>query len=111
MRRHLRDANENRITPMGRTPRKSRASMLIVAGKKMRDRDEDHRAERGCGERIEEAAAQNAQLAKDPAAEIGADQAEHDIRDAAKAAAAREFSGQPPGDQSDEQPIDLPLAG
>src|ERR1700674_2803212 len=102
MRRHLRDANENRITPMGCMPRKSAASMLIMARKKMRDGDEDHRAQRGRRERIEEAAAKNAQLAKDPSTEICAYQTKHDVREAAEAAPARNFSGQPPGDQSDE---------
>src|SRR6266481_1519038 len=107
MRRHLRDANENRITPMGCKPRKNGAS--IVAGKKMSDGDEDYRAEGGRCERIEEPAAKNAQLGKDPSAQIRADHAEHDIRYTAEAAAARNFSRKPPGNQADQQPIDEPV--
>src|SRR6266436_1467720 len=107
MRRHLRDANENRITPMGCKPRKNGAS--IVAGKKMGDGDEDYRAEGGRCKRIEEPAAKNAQLGKDPSAQIRADQAEHDIRYTAEAAAARNFSREPPGNQANQQPIDEPV--
>src|SRR4029077_9630495 len=105
----LRDVNENRITPMGRMPRKSAASMLIMTGKKMRDGDEDHRAERGRRERVKESAAKNAQLAKDPSTEICAYQTKHDVREAAEAATSRNFSRQPPGNQSDDQPIDIPV--
>src|SRR6266436_7586000 len=107
MRRHLRDANENRITPMGCKPRKNGAS--IVAGKKMGDGDEDYRAEGGRCKRIEEPAAKNAQLGKDPSTQIRADQAEHDIRYTAEAAAARNFSRKPPGNQANQQPIDEPV--
>jgi hypothetical protein len=68
--------------------------------------DKNYSAERGCRERKEKAAAEDAKLRKDPPADYGTDQAEDDVRNAAEATSTREFSGEPTGDEAEEQPSD-----
>src|SRR5207247_3791508 len=63
------------------------------------------RAERHGREQIPETAAENSELHKNPAADKGADQSENNIRDTAKAAAPRDFSSEPAGDETDQNPI------
>src|ERR1700722_7546525 len=72
----------------------------------MHDGDQDNCAERCCSQRVEEAAAKDAQFDEDPTAEQGADQTQNNIRDAAITLAAGDFSCQPSGDQSDDNPTD-----
>jgi hypothetical protein len=106
MRRHLRDANKNRIieTASGDWLRGSLA--LVAAGEKMGDGDEDDGAERcGC-ERVEEAAAENSELGENPSADQGADQTKDYIADAAEAAATGDLTSEPSGDEADEDPAD-----
>src|SRR5258708_4038560 len=70
----------------------------------MSDGDEDDGAE-GCrGQREEKTAAKDSKLGENPAADERTDQAKDDIRDAAKAAAARKLSGEPSGDEAEEKP-------
>ena len=52
---------------------KAGGSVFVPVHKKMGDRDENHSAERGGRERIPEAAAENSELYKNPAANEGAD--------------------------------------
>jgi len=59
--------------------------MVRITGKKVSDRDKNHRAERRGCERIPKAAAKNSELHKDPSAYEGTDQAENDVRDATEA--------------------------
>src|SRR2546430_10225936 len=66
----------------------------------------NHRAERRGRKRIPKTAAENSELHKNPAADKGADQSENNIRDTAKAAAPRDFSSEPAGDETDQNPIE-----
>jgi len=68
--------------------------------------DKNYSAERGCRERKEKAAAEDAKLRKDPPADYGTNQAENDVRNAAEATSTREFSGEPTGDEAEEEPSD-----
>ena len=65
---------------------------MIAANKKMSDGYENDRAECRGGERVKESTAENSQLRKDPAADVGTDQAKDDISDASKSASTRDFS-------------------
>src|ERR1700730_17151269 len=75
----------------------------------MDDGDEDHSTDRRSGEAVEEAAAQDVQFEEDPATQNRADQTENDVCDATIARAARDFSGEPAGDQADQYPADQAL--
>jgi hypothetical protein len=57
----------------------------------------------GC-EGIEKAPAEDAKLHEYPSADEGADNSKNYVRDAAEAATARDFSGEPSGDQTDDDP-------
>jgi len=48
------------------------------------------------------------QFAKNPSAEDGADESEKNVREAAVATAARDFSGEPSGDEAEKNPTDEP---
>jgi hypothetical protein len=72
----------------------------------MGNSDKNYSAERGCRERKEKAAAKDAKLRKDPPADYGTDQAEDDVRNTAEATSTREFSGEPTGDEAEEEPGD-----
>src|SRR5712664_2723858 len=113
MPRQLRDANENRIT--GRLPSMSRAhgctslrnaNGSAVRTEKMRDGNENHGAQRCGREGVKKSAAENSQLHKNPAADVGADQSQNNVRDAAVAAAARQFPREPSGHETEEKPGD-----
>ena len=81
MRRQLRDANENRITGrQAATSRERCCSRLqnadgsaVRAAEKVRDRDENHGAQGGGSQRVQEATAKNSQFDKNLAAEVGPD--------------------------------------
>src|SRR5713226_1029522 len=112
MRRQLRDANENRIT--GRqpatSPERSRERVqngdgsAVRTAKSVRDGHENNRSQRGRGQRVEEPALKNSQLKENPAAQIGPDQSQNNVCDAAEAAAARKLSSKPPCNQAKEKP-------
>src|SRR6266850_5829599 len=84
-------------------------STIVTADKEVGDGDENDRTQRCCSQRVEESAAKNSELGEDPAAEVGANQAEHDVCDAAEAAAARNLSSEPSGDQTEKKPRDDPV--
>src|SRR5260370_38725207 len=64
------------------------------------------RAER-CGRRgVKNPPAENSQLHEAPAADVGADQSQNNVRDAAVAAAARQFPREPSGHETKEKPRD-----
>jgi hypothetical protein len=77
---------------------------IVTADKEVRDGNQDDSAESGSRQRVKKSASKNSEFDEDPSAEVGADQAKHYVSDAAKAAAARDFSRQPSGDQAKEQP-------
>src|SRR5580704_17083942 len=70
----------------------------------MRDQHEQDGSNRCGGQRIKKASAENAQAHVNPSANEGADNAKNNVGDAAKAAAARNFSVQPSGDEADDDP-------
>ena len=69
---------------------------------------DDDGAYGGGGEAVEEAVsvADNVKLGENPAADYAADESENDVGDAAEAAAAGNFSGEPAGEQAEHQPAD-----
>ena len=77
---------------------------MAIAYEEVDDGDEDYGSNGGCGQAIDEAAAEDTQLGEDPAAEDGADEAEDDVGDAAVALATRDFAGEPAGEQADDDP-------
>jgi len=79
---------------------------MIAANEKMSDGDENNRTERRGRKRIPEPSAENPQLDENPAADEGANDSQDDIRNAAKPAAARDFSSEPTGDQANKDPIE-----
>jgi hypothetical protein len=86
----------------------SHLNLFLRSGKKMHDNDEQHGAD-GCGgKRIKPAAVACAdfEFAENPAAKNGADEAKKNVGKAAIAAAARDFSGEPPGDEAEKNPTD-----
>lgn len=80
--------------------------MIIATGKKMRDRYENDGAQSCRRERVKKSTTENSQLRKDPAADVGTDQAKDDIRDASKPPAPGNFSRKPSCHQAEEQPRD-----
>ena len=80
--------------------------MVRIASEKVSDRNEDYGAECRCGKRIPEAAAKNSELYEDPAANKGTDQADNNVRDAAEATAASDFSRELSVDEADQEPAD-----
>src|SRR5580658_5710797 len=70
----------------------------------MGNQHEENGADGGGGERIKKASAENTKAHEDPAADKRADDAENDVGDAAEAAATRDFSGEPSGNQADDDP-------
>jgi len=86
--------------------RKSEPSTVVTATEEMRNGDEYDGA-KGCGgERVPETSAENLQLHKDPPANERANDSQNDVRDAAEAAATRDLSRKPSGNQTDQQPAD-----
>ena len=79
---------------------------MAVAAEEMRDGNEDHSAQRGSRKRVPETSAKDFQLDKNPAADEGSDNSQNDVRNAAKAAAARDFSCEPTADEANEDPIE-----
>ena len=77
-------------------------SVLCATTKKMRYGDEDDRAECRRRKRIQKTAAKDSKFSKHPAANERTNQTENDVCDAAEAAAARQFSGKPPGEQAEK---------
>src|SRR6266849_3382952 len=69
--------------------------MMAVAAEEMRDGNEDHSAQRGSRKRIQKSAAN-----------VGTNQAKHDVTDAAETTAAGNFSGEPSGNQAEQKPRD-----
>src|ERR1700680_961019 len=84
----------------------NRPSASVAAGEEARDGDEQDGADGGGGEAAEDAVELNSQAGENPAADDGADQADNDIGEAAKPAAARECSGEPTGDEADDDPVE-----
>jgi hypothetical protein len=80
------------------------ASVMGFTSEEMGDGDKDYCTKRSRGKRVPEAAAEDSQLGENPAADKGTDQAQNNISDAAEAAAARDFSREPAGDQAQEKP-------
>ena len=78
--------------------------MVAATSEEMSDRHENDGAQSCRGERIPEAATEDSELHEDPAADERANDPKNDVRDAAKAAAARDFSREPAGDKTDHQP-------
>ena len=74
--------------------------MMIAANKKMSDGYENDRAECRGGERVKESTAENSEFHKDPASDVGTNQAKHNVRDASKSASTRNFSREPSCDQA-----------
>jgi hypothetical protein len=70
----------------------------------MRDENENDGADGGGSKRIQKSAAINFELYENPSADERTDDSQDNVRDAAKAAAARDFSGKPSGDEADENP-------
>src|ERR1700731_5405178 len=85
--------------------RRSRA-LVRTADEQVHDEYEYDGADRSCGKGIEKTPAEDAKLDEDPAADERADDAEDDVGDAAVTAAAREFPGEPSGDEADDNPAD-----
>src|ERR1700730_14373343 len=81
-----------------------RGEDLTLTGDKMHDRHENHRAQGRRSQRIQEATAKNSKSRKYPATQERPDQSQHDVGEAAVSFAARNFSGQPSGDQPNQQP-------
>src|SRR5207253_8938121 len=77
---------------------------MIAAGKKMRDGYENDRAECRGGERVKKSAPKNSEFGKNPSADVGTNQAKHNVRDASKSASTRNFSCEPSCHQAEEQP-------
>jgi len=69
--------------------------MMAVDTEKMRDGNENHRAEGGGGKRIPETSAEDLQLNKNPPANERANDSKSDIRDASEAAPPRDFPREP----------------
>src|SRR5260370_35518968 len=82
----------------------SGSSCSVVRAKQMRDGNENHGAQRCCPERVKVSAAKNSQLRENPAPDVGANQGQQNIPDAAEAAAARNFSCKPSRNQTEKQP-------
>jgi len=70
------------------------------------DGDDDDCADCCGGEARDEPTAEDAELHEEPAAEDATDQAENNVGDAAVAGATREFSGEPAGNETDQNPTD-----
>src|SRR5437660_12211178 len=77
---------------------------VISAAEKMGDGNENNGAERGGSERVEKSAAKNSELSENPASDEGANYSKNNVRDAAEAAAARNFSSEPSSYQTEEKP-------
>src|SRR5260370_12423065 len=84
--------------------RKPEKSMMAIADEKMGEGNENHGAQGGRGEGVPETAAKNSEFHEHPATNEGTNDSKNDVRDAAEASAARDFSCQPAGDQADQQP-------
>src|SRR6266481_5400724 len=91
--------------PRGMAARECDGS-AVWAAEEVGDGNENNGTERRGRERVKKTAAPNPELRKNPAAEEGSDQAENDVRDAAEAAATRDLSRKPAGDQAKEKPRD-----
>src|ERR1700674_85610 len=76
------------------------------AAEKVRDGDENHGTQGGGRKRVQKAPAENSQFGENPAAKEGSDQPQNNVRDATEAAAARNFPGEPTGNQAKEKPGD-----
>src|SRR5260370_41971251 len=85
--------------------RKPENSMMAIAAEKMGDGNENHGAQRGSGEGVPETTAKNSEFHEHPATNEGTHDSKNDVRDAAETAATCDFSCQPPGGQSNENPI------
>ena len=82
--------------------------LFFRAGEKVNDNDEQHGADGRGGERVEPAAVARAdfKFAENPPAKDGTNQAEKNVSETAVAAASRDFSRQPTGDEAEQNPAD-----
>src|SRR5260370_27443693 len=84
--------------------------MAGTAAEEMRDGNKNHCAQRCSSKRVPKASAEYSEFHENPTANKGAYDSKNNVRDAAEAAAARNFSREPTGDQADQQPADDPAA-
>src|SRR5260370_25343852 len=85
-------------------------SMAVTAAEEMGDGNKNHCAQRCSSKRVPKAAAEYSEFHENPTANEGANDSKNNVRDAAEAAAARDFSSEPSGNQADQQPADDPAA-
>src|SRR5260370_10454119 len=85
-------------------------SMAVTAAEEMGDGNKNHCAQRCSSKRVPKASAEYSEFHENPTANKGAYDSKNNVRDAAEAAAARNFSREPTGDQADQQPADDPAA-
>src|SRR5260370_16040689 len=79
---------------------------MMAAAKEVSEGKEIYSARGGGGKQIEKPAAEKSQLYETPAADVGTDQTQHDVRDATEAAPARNLSRQPSGNEAEQKPRD-----
>src|SRR5579863_5196808 len=83
-----------------------RLRSTFSTGKYSSNRDQDDGSNSCCRNAVKQASSANIEFRENPAAENGAHHAKDDVGYATKAAAARDGSGQPAGDQADDHPSD-----